>query len=131
MLIFFLFLFIYMVVTGSKTDAQLTNVVPVVLPVQQAVAAGTVAIPTEEGYTFAQGQDSSGNDIIPPSPLTGKTVPQLKEACNAIADCVGFNNNGWLKNKLKAPPLWSHWSNDPNKGLYYKESALPQISTVV
>ena len=31
------------------------------------------------------------------SGLAGKSIPELKEACNAEPECAGFNSAGWLK----------------------------------
>ncbi len=125
LIILALLVLFYMMSMRDVSDVTSTPVVPVVVPVAQPVPAGTVAVQTPEGYTFLQGKDSGGNDIRPPSPLKGRTVNQLKAACNNTSGCVGFNNNGWLKNKLKAISSWTHWTNDPNKGFYYKASALP------
>ncbi len=83
-----------------------------------------VVIPTEEGYIFAQGLDSTGHNIQPPSPIKNKTIDYIKEICSRTAGCVGFNDNGWLKKCLTPKNTWRHWTNDPNKGFYYKPSGL-------
>ncbi len=81
-----------------------------------------------EKYIFVQGLDSGFDDsanIIPPSPVSDTPVDQLKSMCDKLSGCVGFNTNGWMKNKLKPLADFNKWTDDPSKGFYYKKSALP------
>ncbi len=80
------------------------------------VATNVTAPATVQDYTFYPGKDSGGNDIRREAALAGK-VAELKLKCDELANCVGFNTNGWLKHTLG--PMTT-WTKDPNKGFYVK-----------
>ena len=41
--------------------------------------------------------------------LAGKSVDELKEACNAKPECKGFNSAGWLKSAIAPEEEWYAW----------------------
>ena len=41
--------------------------------------------------------------------LPGKSVDELKEACNAKPECKGFNSAGWLKSAIAPEEEWYAW----------------------
>ena len=48
-------------------------------------------------------------------------IQALKNECDSLPDCKGFNTNAWLKHKIKPQDQWRTWTSDPNKGLYVKQ----------
>lgn len=69
------------------------------------------------GYKFHQGKDSPGYDIqrywYP-----GITIADMAARCTALANCLGFNTNGWLKMYVFPPVFMKTWTTDPTKGFY-------------
>jgi hypothetical protein len=57
-------------------------------------------------YTVHEKTDSGGANI---KRLAGKSVDELKEACSALAECVGFNSAGWLKSGMAPEEEWYDW----------------------
>jgi hypothetical protein len=51
-------------------------------------------------YTFYQGVDSIGSDLLVKNNLAGN-IPALKKICSETPGCVGFNSAGILKSSLK------------------------------
>ena len=80
---------------------------------------GPIARTPNITYSFAQGKDSSKNNIEHRSDLADN-VPGLKAWCAAHPDCKGFNTNGWMKNKILPQNKWVTWTEDPARGLYVK-----------
>lgn len=62
------------------------------------VAMGGYYWYTQMGYTLVKNTDYFGNDD---QFLKGKTLDELKEACMKNKKCLGFNQKGYLKNKLQ------------------------------
>ena len=58
-------------------------------------------------YEKYENTDSCGGDIKhqdcydDQGKIRPCTIDELKEACNSIEDCSGFNSNGWLKAAAK------------------------------
>ncbi len=73
-------------------------------------------------YVFYPGMDSGGNDITQRIDLIGN-VDKLKEDCNRLPNCMGFNTSGWLKSVIRPNNQWWRFSDNPNDGLYVKKSA--------
>lgn len=73
------------------------------------------------GYLFCQGKESPQGDIGNQA-ILANNLPSLVGYCNAVANCKGFNTNGWFKNEIKDQTLWNNWTTDPNKGLYVKQN---------
>jgi hypothetical protein len=73
--------------------------------------------PPPPTYTFTKFMDSGRNDIRWDQ---NKSLEQLKDACNSLSNCRGFNTNGWLKHTIKPQNEWINWTSDPTKGLYVK-----------
>merc|ERR1719335_1502542 len=65
-------------------------------------------------YVMHGKTDSGGANI---ERLAGKSVDELKEACSAMAECVGFNTAGWLKS---ATPE-EEWFDREGGDLYVKK----------
>jgi hypothetical protein len=80
--------------------------------------------PTYRDYTFYQGDDSSGNDIEQDSADAGNS-DALKGHCDNLTGCVGFNTNGFMKNKIYDAAYRAKWTTDPDKGLYVLKSYSP------
>ena len=72
-------------------------------------------------YKFFQGMDSYGNDISQDAALMGK-LDKLKEKCNSLPNCKGFNTQGYFKMDIRPETTWNRSSEDINEGLYVKES---------
>jgi hypothetical protein len=100
-----------------------------VLPAEQfhfpTVPGATLVVPPSTNYTFYPGMDSGGNDITQRTDLIGN-VDKLKEECNRLPNCMGFNTSGWLKSVIVPNNQWSRFSDNPNDGLYVKKSAAVQ-----
>merc|ERR1719161_2203339 len=69
----------------------------------------------EKTYAEHAGKDSGGGNL---ERLSGKSIVELKEACNEKPECVGFNSAGWLKSSLADQSEWYDWENGT---LYVKE----------
>jgi outer membrane murein-binding lipoprotein Lpp len=70
-------------------------------------------------YKFYQGMDSPGNDIK--QDVTNINNAQaLKEYCDKLDGCVGFNTNGWLKSKIYDSSKFYRFAPETEKsmGLY-------------
>jgi hypothetical protein len=113
----------FMMSSGSSSASQST-----VAPPLMAATGGTSAdsgtplqaAPAGRTYTFYQGKDSNGNDIKRAAALADN-VPGLKQACDALPNCAGFNTNAWLKHTILPKQQWYTWTQDPAKGLYVAE----------
>jgi hypothetical protein len=57
-------------------------------------------------YTMHEKTDSGGANL---KRLAGKSIDELKEACSADAECVGFNSAGWLKSGMAPEEEWYDW----------------------
>jgi len=60
----------------------------------------------EKTYAEHAGKDSGGSNL---ERLAGKSVDELKEACNAKPECKGFNSAGWLKSAIAPEEEWYAW----------------------
>merc|ERR1719174_1307030 len=60
----------------------------------------------EKTYAEHAGKDSGGSNL---ERLPGKSVDELKEACNAKPECKGFNSAGWLKSGIAPEEEWYAW----------------------
>jgi len=66
-------------------------------------------------YTEHTLTDSGGANIKQITCTAGNTggkaqcVDEFKEACSAVAECVGFNTAGWLKSALADESEWYDW----------------------
>merc|ERR1719263_1960602 len=60
----------------------------------------------EKTYAEHAGKDSGGSNL---ERLAGKSVDELKEACNAKPECKGFNSAGWLKSGIAPEEEWYAW----------------------
>merc|ERR1719310_436320 len=60
----------------------------------------------EKTYAEHSGKDSGGSNL---ERLPGKSVDELKEACNAKPECKGFNSAGWLKSAIAPEEEWYAW----------------------
>lgn len=78
----------------------------------------------ERTYTFTQGKDSGGNDIMNAGDIADN-IPKLKSKCDSTPKCAGFNTNGWLKHTILPVAQWSTWTADPNKGFYLAGAPIP------
>lgn len=67
-------------------------------------------------YKFVAGKDSPGNNILHADALAND-IPKLKVKCDTTPSCVGFNTDGWMKNKIIPEALWIDSST--GKGIYY------------
>ncbi len=76
-------------------------------------------------YIFLQGTDTlPGGDVGGQRPELKDDAPALKAACDAEPLCVGFNTNGWVKDRIGA--LRTHPDlSGPGQGLYVKAATLP------
>ena len=83
----------------------------------QTDSDGQVTAPV---YKFYPGKDSWNGDLKHMPSLANKPN-QLKQTCNTLDGCKGFNTNGWLKNRIKPQNEWKTWTSNPNKGLYVKQ----------
>lgn len=81
-----------------------------------------------ESYNFYQGLDSGGNDIRRSN--NQDNAEALMQECNEDPNCLGFNTNGFLKNKLNPKDSWRKWTDEPKKGFYAKESKDKELETV-
>lgn len=93
-------------------------------PASGGAAPAPVSVPTSAGrqYIYFQGKDSPLNDITQRADLADN-VSGLKAACDSTPGCVGFNTNGWIKNKIIPQAQWVSWTTDPNKGSYFLQGA--------
>lgn len=92
---------------------------PVIEPEVQPIYIEEPAAAPPPEYSFHPYMDSAGNDIRQIRDLVNK-VDELKAECDALADCVGFNTNAWLKRSIRPESQWVRWTGDPSKGLYIK-----------
>jgi hypothetical protein len=76
-------------------------------------------------YKFVAGKDSPGNNILQ-AEILAYDIPKLKVKCDTTPSCVGFNTDGWLKNKIIPELLWT--DTDPTKGIYYTGSPISYTS---
>jgi hypothetical protein len=106
-IIIIIIIIVVVAVVMNKADAALT------------AAAAVPAVPVEVVYTFHQGKDSYGNDIVHRTDLADK-VPELKAFCNTTPDCKGFHTGGWIKKSFLPQDQWKTWTTDPNKGIYVR-----------
>merc|ERR1719174_1491135 len=60
----------------------------------------------EKTYAEHASKDSGGINL---ERLAGKSVDELKEACNAKPECKGFNSAGWLKSAIAPEEEWYAW----------------------
>merc|ERR1719174_486715 len=60
----------------------------------------------EKTYAEHASKDSGGSNL---ERLAGKSVDELKEACNAKPECKGFNSAGWLKSSIAPEEEWYAW----------------------
>merc|ERR1719174_260572 len=60
----------------------------------------------EKTYAENASKDSGGSNL---ERLAGKSVDELKEACNAKPECKGFNSAGWLKSAIAPEEEWYAW----------------------
>merc|ERR1719174_1933548 len=60
----------------------------------------------EKTYAEHASKDSGGSNL---ERLAGKSVDELKEACNAKPECKGFNSAGWLKSAIAPEEEWYAW----------------------
>ena len=69
------------------------------------------------GYTFTPMKGFDGYEI---DNVPGSLVAEFAAACSYVAECVGFDSNGWLK--FGAPPAdwWYKWTDNPCLGFYTK-----------
>lgn len=98
---------------GSSLSAPGTS-----LPVY-APSATTSAV--AKNWMFYPGLDSGGNDI---GNFPG-TLDEMKATCISQPTCLGFNDNGWMKNTLIHYDQWSRWTDDPNKGFRVYTDRVP------
>ena len=73
----------------------------------------SVHVRTPQKWMFYQGLDSGSNDI---GQFPGLDLPKLKAKCLSMPNCVGFNDNGWLKHTLRPKTKWVSWTKDTTKG---------------
>ena len=85
--------------------------------------SGAAIVPPTSKYDFVQGMDA-GTDIVNKS----GSIDDLKIACDADVNCMGFNTNGVLKTSLPPKDQWKNWTKDSDKGLYIKKLAAPKYS---
>lgn len=76
---------------------------------------GTKMFKKKKWY-FYQGLDSSQNDI---GQYPG-TLAEIKKKCLSEPTCKGFNDNGWIKHKIRPIDEWSHWTDNPEQGFRLK-----------
>merc|ERR1719355_67375 len=60
----------------------------------------------EKTYAEHAGKDAGGGNL---ERLAGKSIDELKEACNAKPECKGFNSAGWLKSSIAPEEEWYAW----------------------
>ena len=73
----------------------------------------------DKNYTFVQGMDSGGNDLVKGP---ADNIKELIDTCNANPNCKGFNTNGWIKHTISPQSYWTKWTSDKQKGLYIKKA---------
>ncbi|EDQ91996.1 uncharacterized protein MONBRDRAFT_22722 [Monosiga brevicollis MX1] len=61
----------------------------------------TVEYNTAPAFTYdvIEGADVEGHDL---ANVRSNNVELLKQTCNALTECMGFNSNGWLKSKVSS-----------------------------
>ena len=64
--------------------------------------ANTVPTESEDipGYVKFLNTDSTGNDMINPSPPFSKSLREIANECTTNPNCKGFNNGGWIKSAI-------------------------------
>ena len=72
---------------------------------------------TDADFIFYENKDTPGYDIEFQS---GKSVEELKKACLANSDCVGFNTLGFMKNYIHDSKNLedSYYLREKDHGLY-------------
>lgn len=89
-----------------------------------------VCIDQHDGFIFCQGIDSGGSDYIL---HTGKSIDDLKGLCMNDLNCVGFNQTGRLKSKIRTikNDEIPNSKSGPTDGTYYlKPPAAPKYSNL-
>ena len=69
------------------------------------------ALATGKEFIFFPGLDSPGGDYL-------VVREEAEKACRSTEHCIAYNTNGILKHSLQPPQHWSHWTDDPQHGLY-------------
>ena len=67
-------------------------------------------------WYFYQGMDSGQNDI---GQFPG-TLAEIKKKCLSEPACKGFNDNGWIKHKIRPVDEWVRWTDAPEQGFRLK-----------
>merc|ERR1740138_1732289 len=96
---------------ADATQAILTKAIEVLEKYYKFMKAHNA----EKTYAEHAGKDSGGGNL---ERLSGKSIVELKEACNEKPVCVGFNSAGWLKSSLADQSEWYDWEDGT---LYVKE----------
>jgi len=99
------------IANADATQAILTKAIEVLEKYYKFMKAHNA----EKTYAEHAGKDSGGGNL---ERLAGKSIVELKEACNEKPECVGFNSAGWLKSSLADQSEWYDWEDGT---LYVKE----------
>ena len=76
----------------------------------------------EESFTFFPKKDSPGGDLG--EQIIGPLY-FIADICRKNLQCLGFNSNGWLKNRIKNETEWDNeWTKDETKGFFLKKSCI-------
>jgi chromosome segregation ATPase len=116
--------------TRTEANAQFTENVKNMEEAERILAKATEVLTkyytflhshnAEKSYAKKEGKDSGGGNL---KRLSGKSVPELEEACSETPECVAFNTAGWLKSSLAPEEEWYAWDGGD---LYIKELSLLQ-----
>jgi hypothetical protein len=99
---------------------EMSPIIIVAIVVLLIIVIVGIVMVTKGGYTEHPGVDSQNGDIELRDDLSGN-VEGLKEACDAIERCRGFNKGGWLKHTIKPESEWKSYPDDDDVMLYIKK----------
>ena len=99
---------------------------PTFLPSKSPTSPPTPPPPTgncpyavPNGYDFYPNKDSPGYAW---GQFNWRNIPAIANDCNADANCIAFNSNGWLKWCIFPEAQWDTWGEpDPCLGFYVKQ----------
>ncbi|KAG2433196.1 hypothetical protein HYH02_012738 [Chlamydomonas schloesseri] len=87
-------------------------------------AAPLPACPQVPGYTFMRFTDQFGSDIV----QTGGNLTEMTNVCDALCDCVAFNQDGYMKSSVENMVAFKQGGN-VCAGLYVRNGALDEAPT--
>eukprot|EP00056_Hartaetosiga_gracilis_P002388 m.53193 g.53193 ORF g.53193 m.53193 type:complete len:435 (+) comp11032_c0_seq2:44-1348(+) len=79
-------------------------------------------LPQEKHFTFFEGEDSPGEEMLI---YKGGSIEELSQLCNELLECVAFNTKGELKKIVKEHHHWKPFGDTLVEGLYVVDNFHP------